>query len=58
MLRVLGSHRQMCDGVNRRELLQAGGLGACGLGLSQFLALRDAHEIGRASCRERVCYAV
>ena len=43
MLRVLGSHRQMCDGVNRRELLHAGGLGLCGLGLSQFLALREAH---------------
>lgn len=43
MLRVLGSHRRMCDGVQRREFLQAGGLSLCGLGLSQFLALKEAH---------------
>lgn len=43
MLRILGSQKNLCDGVSRRELLHAGGLGLTGLGLSQFLALRDAH---------------
>jgi hypothetical protein len=32
MLRVLGSPRRLCDGWSRREFLQAGALGALGLG--------------------------
>jgi len=39
MLRVLSSQKKLCDGISRRDLLQVGGLGACGLGLSQFLDL-------------------
>lgn len=39
MLRVLSSEKKLCDGLSRRDLLQVGGLGACGLGLSQFLGL-------------------
>lgn len=42
MLRILGSPKQLCDGMSRRELLQVGGLGVGGLGLSQFLELREA----------------
>ena len=42
MLRVLGSKTTLCDGLTRRDLLQAGGLGLCGLGLSDWLALREA----------------
>ncbi len=42
MLRILGSHKKLCDGVSRRELLHAGGLSACGLGLSSLLGLQTA----------------
>jgi hypothetical protein len=41
MLRILGSEKKLCDGISRRDLLQVGGLGACGLGLSQFLGLQS-----------------
>jgi hypothetical protein len=37
MLRILGSRKTLCDGISRRDLLQVGGLGVCGLGLSQLL---------------------
>lgn len=37
MLRILSSEKKLCDGLSRRDLLQVGGLGACGLGLSQLL---------------------
>lgn len=39
MLRILSSEKRLCDGFTRRDLLQVGGLGACGLGLTQFLGL-------------------
>jgi hypothetical protein len=32
MLRILGSHKRLCDGLSRRDFLQAGGLGLLGLG--------------------------
>lgn len=38
MLRVLGSHRTLCNGLKRREFLQAGSLGTTGLGLAGLLA--------------------
>ena len=34
MLRVLGSRRQLCHGVSRRDFLQVGGLGMAGAGAS------------------------
>lgn len=37
MLRVLGSPKKLCDGVTRRDMLWAGGLGALGLGLPDVL---------------------
>jgi hypothetical protein len=40
MLRVLGSSRRLCNGVTRREMLQAGGLGLFGLGLGDLLRLQ------------------
>jgi hypothetical protein len=36
MFRILGSSRTLCDGVTRREILQAGAFGAGTLGLSQL----------------------
>lgn len=42
MLRILGSKTTLCDGISRRDLMQVGGLGVCGLGLSGFLNLKSA----------------
>ncbi len=41
MLRILGSATRLCDGLTRREMLRAGGLGALGLGLADYLWLRE-----------------
>src|SRR5205823_4015666 len=41
MLRVLGSPKKLCNGVTRREMLVAGGLGLSGLGLSDYLRLSE-----------------
>ncbi|HTI50858.1 MAG TPA: DUF1501 domain-containing protein, partial [Planctomycetaceae bacterium] len=38
MLTIQGSLRRTCDGLNRRELLQAGGAGLVGLSLPKLLA--------------------
>jgi uncharacterized protein (DUF1501 family) len=48
MLRVLGSHRKLCGGLTRRDLLRVGGLGLAGLGLADVLRLRDAAALGSA----------
>lgn len=42
MLRVLSSPRQLCNGLTRRDFLQAGGLGLGGLALSDMLQLQSA----------------
>src|SRR5437870_1782085 len=41
MLTFLGSRKVACDGLTRRDLLHAGGLGLFGLGLSDFFRLRE-----------------
>src|SRR5690242_19528912 len=41
MLRILGSPKRLCDGVTRRELLLAGGLGALGLGAASAVTAAD-----------------
>ncbi len=38
MLRVLGSRKKLCDGLTRRDLIQAGGISLLGLGLNDLLA--------------------
>ena len=40
MLPILGSNKQLCDGLSRRDLLHIGGLGAFGLGLADWNRLR------------------
>ena len=40
MLRILGSPKRCCDGLTRREMLSAGGLGLFGLSLGEFLGAR------------------
>lgn len=42
MLNVLGSSKQLCTGLTRRDLLRVGGLGIAGLGLADFLRLEAA----------------
>src|SRR5439155_7513108 len=39
---ILGSPRQVCTGLTRREMLQAGAIGFFGLGLGDFLRLKEA----------------
>ena len=48
MLRIHGSVQKLCDGVNRRDFLHIGGLGAFGFGLSEFLQLRQAPAIAES----------
>ena len=42
MLRILGSEKRLCSGLTRRDMLQVGGLGALGLGLSDLLRAETA----------------
>src|SRR5881275_516055 len=44
MLRILGSPRTFCDDLARREFLQAGALGAFGLGLGDWLHAQELRE--------------
>ena len=37
MLRILGSRKRLCDGLSRRDFLQAGSLGLLGLGAGSSL---------------------
>ena len=49
MLRVLSSPRRLCSGLTRRDFLQAGGVGALGLGLPGFLNLKQAQAESSSS---------
>jgi Protein of unknown function (DUF1501) len=42
MLRILGSPKRFCDGLTRRDMLVAGGLGLFGLGLADLLRAEEA----------------
>jgi len=42
MLRILGSARQLCGGMTRRDLLRIGGLGLAGMSLADLAAWRSA----------------
>lgn len=46
MLQVLGSTKNLCGGMSRRDLLRVGGLGLAGLGLADVMRLRDAAAKG------------
>lgn len=41
-VRILGNNRKLCDGVSRRDLIQAGGLSLFGLTLADILELQAA----------------
>ena len=49
MLRISGSHRRLCDGVSRRDVLQACGFGALGAGVAEWNALRASPSVEAAS---------
>ncbi len=51
MLRILGSARQLCHGITRREMLRAGGLGLAALG-GVDLALPDLLRLSEVSAAE------
>jgi hypothetical protein len=42
ILRILGNNRKLCDGITRRDLIQAGALSLFGVTLDQVLALQAA----------------
>ena len=42
MIRLFGHKKILCDGVSRRDLLQIGGLGALGLGLTDWFHVTQA----------------
>jgi len=46
-----------CQGVNRRDFLQVGALGAVGLGLPQYLAAKEAGEV-KPGHDERACIMI
>src|SRR5262249_40838870 len=48
MLRILGSQKRFCDGLSRRDMLWAGGLGMFGLGLGDYFRLAEANASGPA----------
>ena len=41
MLRILSSPKRLCTGLTRRDFLNVGGTGLCGLGLSDLLAAQS-----------------
>ena len=50
MLRILGSQKRLCDGLTRRDLLQAGGASLLGLGLGD---LAQAAPSGNGNARAK-----
>ena len=52
MITMLGSPRRCCDGITRRETLQAGALSALGgFGLPQFLEASEAGHVGNGKAK-------
>src|SRR5947207_4378579 len=42
ILRILGNNRKLCDGISRRDLIQAGALSLFGLTMSDLFRLQEA----------------
>lgn len=45
MLKIQGSPRQLCDGITRRDVLQAGGAGLLGTSLTTLLAAEETGQV-------------
>lgn len=61
MLRILGSPKKLCDGVTRRDMLQAGALGFAGLGLSDLLrstANASSHSVDKTFGKAKACILI
>jgi Protein of unknown function (DUF1501) len=58
MLRLTGPVQRTCDGWTRRDLLQAGGLAALGVGFPQLLGRAAAAPAGTSFGRARACLVV
>jgi hypothetical protein len=56
MLTILGRKQQVCSGLSRRELLQAGGMGLFGLSLPRLLAAEEAAGAGRPARAKSVMF--
>ena len=50
ILRILGNHRKLCDGISRRDLIQAGALSLFGLTLGDLLQLEAVQAASGAVC--------
>jgi hypothetical protein len=48
ILRILGNNRKLCDGISRRDLIQAGALSLFGLTLGDLLRLEQAQAASSA----------
>jgi hypothetical protein len=51
MLRILGSHKRLCDGITRRDLLQVGGASFLGLSLPRLLEAQSVPRGPRSESR-------
>ena len=54
MLRILGTKKTLCDGLNRRDFLQVGGIGAFGVSLANAVASEAAGH-GSAFGKAKSC---
>ena len=54
MFTLQGPGARLCDGVTRRDMLQAGGLGMLGLSLPELLRRRASAAVGQAAPGRRV----
>src|SRR5688572_22473233 len=51
MLTILGHESKACNGISRRELLQAGGAGLLGLNLPKLMAAEQSLPVGRVRAK-------
>ncbi len=58
MLRILGTKKSLCDGVNRRDFLQVGGIGALGLNLATSATSKANGDFGAAFGKAKSCILI
>ena len=63
MLRILGQPKKLCNGLTRRDMLQAGALGFFGLGLNDYFRLSEvqatpAKSVGRHFGQAKSCILI
>ena len=55
MLRILGTKKQLCDGLTRRDFLQVGGIGVFGLSLGNAISAQAGDDLGKAFGQAKSC---